>query len=111
MKLFLPKLTSFSILELGLVKLAFAQGPLKNPINADDFGAVIEILAKAVATVGISVAAVFLIYSGFLFVSARGNEQQITKAKTTFFWTIIGTALIVGAWAIALALKEFTQGL
>ncbi len=110
MKPILPKLTYFSILVVASAKLALAQ-MIENPIKAENFGQVIETIAKAITAVGIPIASIFLIYSGFLFVTARGNAEQITKAKTTFFWTIIGTALIVGAWAIATALNEFAGGL
>jgi hypothetical protein len=46
------------------------------------------------------VAVCFIIYSGFLFVTARGKPEQITKAKTNFFWTIIGVAILLGARVI-----------
>ncbi len=104
------KIKYFFALSLGLARPVFAQ--LKNPLrSATTFGAVIEKLAQAITYVGIPIAAIFIIYSGFLFVSARGNEEQIKKAKTTFFYTIIGTLLIVGAWAIARALNQFAGSL
>lgn len=105
----LLKLASFLILEIGWVKLAFAQ--IQNPLKFNDFGDIVKALAGAVAKIGLPIAVLFLIYSGFLFVTAQGNEQKISKAKTTFFWTIVGTVLIIGAWAIALALNEFTKSL
>lgn len=100
------------VLELTSSALAVTNQPaLKNPIKAETFGAVIEAIAKAVVEIGITVAGIFLIYSGFLFVSARGNAEQITKAKTVFFWTIIGALLVIGARVIATALNEFATGL
>ena len=54
---------------------------------------------------------IFLVWAGFLFVSARGNEQQLSTAKTMLFWTIIGAILIVGAWVLAQVVVEFAQGL
>src|SRR3989344_2941702 len=77
---------------------------ITNPIQSNTFG---ELMAK----IGLPLVAVFMIYAGFLFVSARGNEEQLTKAKTTFFWTIIGALLVVGAFAISLAIKDFAQKL
>lgn len=103
----LLKLIGFFILEIGLAKLAFAQ--IENPLKFDTFGKIIQAVAGAIATVGITVAGIFIIYSGFLFVTSRGNEEQLKKAKTTFFWTMIGTLLVVGAWAIAAAINEFLQ--
>lgn len=49
--------------------------------------------------------AVFLMYAGFLFVSAKGNETQITKAKMVLLWTCVGAAVILGAKAFAIAIE------
>lgn len=106
----LPKIAYFSIINIGWAKLAFAQ-KIQNPLNADNFGKIIENLAKAVTLIGIPLAAIFIIYSGFLFVTARGNEKKLEDAKNTFFWAVVGTILIIGAWVIARALNEFAQEL
>ncbi|OGF69451.1 hypothetical protein A3H65_03785 [Candidatus Giovannonibacteria bacterium RIFCSPLOWO2_02_FULL_45_14] len=82
-----------------------------NPITSNDFAELMAKIADAAAKIGLPLVAVFMIYSGFLFVSARGNEEQLTKAKTTFFWTIIGALLVVGAFAISLAIKDFATKL
>lgn len=109
-KLF-SKIKYFLAPGLGLTNSAFAQ-TLQNPLGqTTTFGAVVEKLAQAITTIGIPVAGIFIIYSGFLFVSARGSDEQLNKAKTTFFWTVVGTILIVGAWAIARALNQFAERL
>ena len=82
-----------------------------NPIISNTFGELMARIADAAAKIGLPLVAVFMIYSGFLFVSARGNEEQLTKAKTTFFWTIIGALLVVGAFAISLAIENFAKQL
>ena len=84
---------------------------ITNPIQSNTFGELMAKIADAAAKIGLPLVAVFMIYAGFLFVSARGNEEQLTKAKTTFFWTIIGALLVVGAFAISLAIKDFAQKL
>lgn len=84
---------------------------IENPIKSNSFTELLQKIAKLVASVGIPLATIFIVYAGFLFVSARGNEEQIKTAKTTFFWAIIGTALIVGAYAIATAIDNFAKGL
>lgn len=107
----LSKIAYFSIISLGWTGLVFAQA-LKNPLKGSNtFGEVIVNLARAITFIGVPVAGIFIIYSGFLFVTARGSDEQITKAKTTLFYTIIGTVLIIGAWAIASALNDFAQKL
>ena len=51
--------------------------------------------------IGIPVVALAIIYCGFLFVSARGNSEKLTKAKDALLWTLIGAAILLGSWAIA----------
>ena len=80
---------------------------LPNPIVSKTFGALVEKLAKVVTAVGIPLVALFLIYSGFLFVTAQGKEEQLKTAKTTFFWAIVGGAIVIGAYAIATAIVNF----
>ena len=49
-----------------------------------------------------SIASVFfMIYAGFLMVTASGNEEKLGKAKTTFLWTVIGIAILLGAKVIS----------
>lgn len=51
------------------------------------------------------VVVIYIIYSGFLFVTARGNETKLATAKRAFMYAVIGTAILLGAWAISLAIK------
>lgn len=99
----------FGICEFSLAHFAFAK--LENPLASETFAELISNIAKIVAQVGLPVAVIAIIYAGFLFATARGNEEQIKTAKKTFFWAIIGTALILGAWAISIAIKEFLLSL
>jgi len=54
-----------------------------------------------VLKVGIPVIALAIIYSGFLFVFARGNEEKLKTAKDALFYSVIGAAVLLGSWAIA----------
>lgn len=107
----LLKRTFFSVITLALAPPVYAQGRgLQNPIDSNNFGEFLEKIAQAITIIGIPLVGIFIIYSGLLFVTARGSEQQIEKAKKTFFWTVVGAALVVGAWAIAKALENLAQG-
>jgi len=78
-----------------------AQGPLQNPLN---FCSIPEFLAgalKALAMIALPIITLFLVISGFLFITAQGNPQQLEKAKKNFMYVIIGALLILGAWIIA----------
>ena len=84
---------------------------LENPIQADTCKALVEAAADAAMQIGLPIAAMFIIYSGFLFVTAKGNEEDLKKAKTTFMWAIIGTLVLLGAWTIASAISGTVQTL
>lgn len=75
-------------------------GKLENPLKAGDLLSLINLLIDGLMKVGLVAAACFIIYSGFLFITAQGKPEQIDKAKTNFYWTIIGTAILLGAKAI-----------
>lgn len=45
-------------------------------------------------------AVVLIIYAGYLWMTARGNEQQVEKAKDILTQAIIGLVIILTAYAI-----------
>ncbi len=44
---------------------------------------------------------VLLLYAGVLWVTARGNEETVTKAKTILIRAVIGLAIILSAYGVA----------
>ncbi len=80
-----------------------------NPFAGDDktksvVGFVTFILEKIVLPVALVVVIFAVIYSGYLFVTAQGNEEKLTEAKKTFFTVIIGSLIILGSVVIATAI-------
>jgi len=77
--------------------------PLRNICSFEDF---VELLLQAVINIGLPIAALFIVYSGLLFVTAQGSEAKIQKAKDVFFYTVIGVTIFLGSWALALIVKN-----
>ena len=75
----------------------------KNINTIDDF---IPVILEGVIKIAIPVIALAIIYSGFLFVAARGNPEKITGAKDALLYTLVGAAILLGAWAIAKLISE-----
>lgn len=97
---------------LNLIKSASADIlTYPNPIVANDFATLVGSIAEAVIEIGIPLAVLAIIFAGFRFViaSARGDEAGIRSAKTILWWTIVGTAVVVGAAAIAYAVVNFAK--
>ena len=64
-----------------------------------------EITNKVILPVGSVVVVVMIIYSGFLFVTAQGNENKLTDAKKAITHAIIGALILLGSWVIANSIK------
>jgi hypothetical protein len=78
------------------------EGKICNPLGTTStLPALIEKILEGVLKIGIPVVALAIIYCGFLFVFARGNPEELTKAKDALLYTLIGAAILLGAWAIA----------
>jgi hypothetical protein len=76
--------------------------PLGN--NITDIPSFIKAIIDIVVMIGVPIVTLAIIYSGFLFVKAQGNPEQLTKAKSTLLYTLIGAALLLGAFVIASAI-------
>lgn len=77
--------------------------PLQN--NQNDLPGLLNwIIDKAIIPIGGIVAALMIMYAGFMYVTARGNETQIKKAHEALLYGAIGTAILLGAKVIALAI-------
>lgn len=99
-------LLALSIASILLVFASFADAQevaLKNPLNPN-FSSIPAFIAgalKALALIALPIITLFFVISGFLFLTAQGNEEQLKKAKKNFMYVVIGALLILGAWIIA----------
>ena len=80
-----------------LINAADFGDKIQNPIKSKTFAEFIDKILQVVINIGYVVVVFFIVYTGFLFVSARGNEEQLKTAKSAFLWTVIGSAIILGA--------------
>ena len=88
-----------------------SKGILKNPLDSESFSQLVSSVAKLATRIGIPIAVIFIIYSGLLFVTARGSEDKLKTAKTSITWAIIGTAILAGAAIIAEVLQSTIETL
>ncbi len=60
------------------------------------------------------VIAFFIIYVGFSFITAQGNKDKLSKAKDAMWYTLLGAAVILGAFVISKAIggtvEQIRQG-
>ena len=80
---------------------------LQNPFNCGGvspctlFTFLRSIIDNILLPIGGVLAVLAFIYSGFLYVTAQGNETSLKTAHRALLYTSIGTAILLGSWVIA----------
>lgn len=70
---------------------------------------VAHIIRVALEFLGI-IFVVLTMYAGFLWMTAGGNEEKVTKAKSLLFQAVIGLAIILTAYSITLMVTRIVLG-
>jgi hypothetical protein len=109
-------LTLLPFLVLPAIMVAADFAPIYNPV-AESFGKdatigdLLKTVLRAVTYIAIPIIALAFIWSGFKFVKAQGESAGITNAKETLWYTILGTAVVLGANLILEVVVETTKSL
>jgi hypothetical protein len=87
-------------------------GGLTNPLGSvnslPDF---LNLILEAVIQIGVIVLTLAIVYVGFLFVKAQGNEEQLRSARSALMWTVIGGLVLLGAQTIGLVIESTVNSL
>ena len=108
MKRLLPHLVSSLALGLLFVRIAHGDGsdslnatipnPLGSTTNLVDF--IKKVVDTVIMPLGAIIAVIMFILTGFTYVMAQGNEAKVKSARSMLINTVIGTAVLLGAWVI-----------
>lgn len=96
----------------GGTQRSFSPGTIiqiKNPLKTDSLADLIDTLINFIFTISIAVAPVVFLYGGFLFVTAAGRPEQITKARSILIWTAIGFVVILLSRGLITILKNLLE--
>jgi hypothetical protein len=97
-----PSLTLLLLAPLSVT----AEGPevikveLKNPLKFENLTDLFEAILSVVMVLATPVIVFFIIYAGFLYVTARGNAQQVEQATKALTYAIIGGVIVLGSFAL-----------
>jgi len=82
-------------------EIALAEaGKLSPPIGDAGFDKVFETFFTGVLGLVLVAATLMIVYSGIKMITAHGNEEQLTSAKTILKWAVVGVALTALSFAI-----------
>ncbi len=70
----------------------------------------IEVIIKTVLSFLGVLFLILMIYGGFLWMTARGNEEQVTKSKNLIIAAIIGLLIILASYAISIFVINSLSG-
>ncbi len=82
--------------------------PLNNINSLPDF---MNAILDAVVQLGSIVLVFAIMYVGFKFVTAQGNEEEIRSARTALMWVVIGGLVLLGAKTVGLVITNTVQQL
>ena len=87
-------------------------GELLNPLGTGySLPALLRAILEFVVRIGAVVVVLMLVYVGFLFVTAQGNETKLSAAKSGLLWTVVGALILLGAQAIASGIEATVRAL
>ncbi|MBP7741358.1 MAG: hypothetical protein KA104_01535 [Candidatus Pacebacteria bacterium] len=84
-----------------------SSGGLTNPLNnINSLPEFMNAILDAVIQIGTIVLTLAIVYVGFLFVQAQGNEEKIKSARSALLWTVIGGLVLLGAKTVGLVISS-----
>ena len=85
---------------------------LENPLGSGtSLSSFLSNILSIVVRIGTIVIVLMLVYVGFKFVTAQGNESALTEARRALMWTIVGALILLGAQAIASGIQATASAL
>jgi hypothetical protein len=73
---------------------------LTNPLGTTNPQVIIGNLIKAILSIIGSVTLLMFIYGGVLWITSMGNDKMVAKGKAELVWTVVGLAVIAGAYTL-----------
>lgn len=90
-----------SAFEMGLFDTARGTGHASMSISTYTPAEIIGMIISAVLALLGVIFLILIIYSGYLWMTARGNEQLVEKAKNNLRDAVIGLIIVLGAYMLA----------
>ena len=109
MLLFIAKYRKFLAATLAIIvivspHLLLAQG-LQNPLKYNTIEGFLRAMLDLLIVIAFPIIVLFMVYAGFLFISAQGNTDKLNEAKRIFLWTIVGALIVLGASVLSRAVE------
>ncbi|HQF41020.1 MAG TPA: hypothetical protein PLY95_01210 [Candidatus Paceibacterota bacterium] len=90
-----------------------SEGIFTNPLKdgIDSLPGLLKLVLDIMVQIGTTVIIIMIIYAGFLYTTAMGNQSKLDKAHKVIQGVLIGSAIILGAFVIAQVIKDTADDL
>lgn len=83
---------------------------LPNPLGVGSLTDLMNKVVDGLILFATPVAVVMVIYAGYLFMNSKGEPAELTKARATLLYAIVGYGILLIAKGIGLIIKNFLLG-
>lgn len=97
----LPALPVLFVASVAYAACSKAGVGLNNPLSFCTIQDFVAGALKVLVQIALPIIGFFIVFVGFQFIAAQGNDQKLSTAKKNFMYVIIGAALVLGAWVLA----------
>lgn len=89
---------AFAQNSVGLDSGKCDPGKLCNPLKGvNSIEGFLGEVIKVILVFAVPVIVLFIMYAGFLFVTANGDEGKVKDAKHALLWAVVGGVIVLGA--------------
>lgn len=81
----------------------FTPGPIQSPSQIINL---VNVILSWVATIFWIAAIIFIFYAAYLYLTAGGNDEQISKAHKQLIWSIVAIAVGLMAFGLPLLIEN-----
>ena len=84
----------------GPIESPISETFIKNPLATGSIIGFLEAILTIVMVLSVPVIIFFIIYAGFLYVTAQGNSEQVKQATAALTYAVVGGLIVLGALVI-----------
>ena len=72
-------------------------GKITNPLKSKDIPEFLLKIIDVLLVFALPLIILYIMYAGYLFVTAAGNAEKVSSAKNALLWSVVGGVIVLGA--------------
>jgi hypothetical protein len=72
-------------------------GQICNPIKSQSISEFLLKIIDVLLVFALPIIILYIMYAGYLFVTAAGNSEKVASAKNALLWSVVGGVIALGA--------------